>query len=133
MNAKWEQRRNGYFAYARHSYRDNGKTVTVNRYLGSDIKTAVANLQVFASELHVEPSKVEALVQTLDIQGQALGIRPDSYKYDNKEFIKKFHQTSAELSELILEADTSKKRKELQREFVQFFNEISSFINSAKR
>lgn len=133
MNAKWEQRKNGLFAYARHSYRDNGKTVTVNRYLGSDIKTAIGNLRAFADELHIESSKVEALVQTLDTQGRDLGIRADSYKYDNKEFIKKFHQNSAELSELILEADTSKKRKELQKEFIQFFNEISSFINSAKR
>jgi hypothetical protein len=132
MNAKWEKRRNGYFAYARHSYRNEGKTVTVNRYLGSDIKTAVVNLRLFADELHIDSSKVETLAQSLVTQGQGLRIKLDSYKYNNKDFIKRFHQTSAELSELILEADTSKKRKELQKEFIQFFNEISSFINSEK-
>lgn len=133
MNAKWEKRRNGYFAYARHSYRDNGKIVTINRYLGSDIKTAVANLRLFADEIHICSSKVKLLVDSLVTQGQKLGVKPDDYAYDNKEFFKRFHQTSLELQELILDADTSKKRKELQKEFIQFFNEISSFINSEKR
>lgn len=134
MNVRWEKRRNGYFAYARHSYYDKleKKTKTVNKYLGADIKTAISNFENFVRDYEFDEEAITQAVIELQAKGQELGVKPDNhrYRYDNKEFIRQFHQTAGELYELILEADTAKKRKALQSEFIDFFTKISSFINS---
>lgn len=135
MNVRWEKRRNGYFAYARHSYhdKDEKKTKTLNKYLGADIKTAVANFKKFAEEQRLGPETITTIVLDLERKGRELGVRTDDYLYDNRDFNERFYQTFGELKELILEAETAKKRKELQAEFIQFFSDIVSFVNSQKR
>ena len=80
MNAKWENRHNRYFAYARHSWRDNGKIRTTNKYLGRDIRTAVTTLWAFGSELKIDTIKLDSLAHNLAKQGQELGIKPDNNK-----------------------------------------------------
>lgn len=134
LKAKWEKRRNGYFAYARQSYydQDEKKTKTLNKYLGSNIKSAVGQLRLFADELKIDPATIEQLAKDLQLQGQKLGIKSDDYKYDSCDFTELFHSRFAEIQELILEADTSQKRNDLRKDFVKLASDVFSYVNSTK-
>jgi hypothetical protein len=133
MNAKWEKRRNGYFAYAHHSWREGGKTKTYNKYLGSDIKTAVGKLQEFCRELNITPVQINDLEQFLIKQGHELGVRANDLPYDNKEFINKFQSQFFALADFALVATTTKSRKELSSEIKMLGGQIMAYINSEKR
>lgn len=74
MNVKWEQRSNGYFAYIRHSWREEGKTKTINKYLGNCMKMATNNLYKFSQEQNLSQSKTDSLVQSLVSEGKKLCI-----------------------------------------------------------
>lgn len=132
MIAKWEQRRNGYFAYARYSWRDEGIPKTINKYLGSDIATAVENFNEFAKEIHMEPSQVNAMAEALVKQGNELGIRQDRYVYDNKGFTEEFHNRFTELAELAKEATTKKSREHLSNQIIELGAVVLSYVNTQK-
>ncbi len=132
MIAKWEQRRNGYFAYARYSYRDEGIPKTINKYLGSDIATALEEFHEFAEEMHMEPSRVIAMAEALVKQGNELGIRQNRYVYDNKGFTEQFHSRFTELSELAKEATTKKSRESLSSQIIQLGVAVLSYVNTQK-
>lgn len=75
MNIKWEKRKNEYFAYIRESRRVEGKTKTMNRYLGNSLSIAFENLNKFFEENNVPSVERDILAQRLTSEGKLLGVR----------------------------------------------------------